>query len=66
MASRSSLPEAVLQAVKAEGYTLSDREFDRVETPERNWYEVEAVKDRREWQLYVEDNCTIFDVRHDD
>lgn len=61
-----SLPEAVLQAVKAEGYTLSDREFDRVETPERNWYEVEAVKDRREWQLYVEDNGTIFDVRHDD
>lgn len=61
-----SLPEAVLQAVKAEGYTLSERDFERVETPERNWYEVEAVKDRREWQLYVEDNGTIFDVRQDD
>ena len=61
-----SLPDAVRQAVEAEGYRISDREFDRVETPDRNWYEVEAVKDRREWELYVEDDGNIFDVRRDD
>lgn len=61
-----TLPDAVRQTVEAEGYTISDREFERVETPDRNWYEVEARKDRREWKLYIEDNGTLFDVRHDD
>ena len=61
-----SLPDAVQQAVEAGGYRISDREYDRVETPDGNWYEVEAVKDRREWKLYVTDDGTIFDTRHDD
>lgn len=61
-----TLPDAVRQTVEAEGYTISDREFERVETPDRNWYEVEARKDRREWKLCIEDNGTLFDVRHDD
>lgn len=61
-----SLPDAVRQAVEAAGYRISDREFDRVESPERSWYEVEAVKDRREWKLYVTDDGTIFDTRYDD
>lgn len=61
-----SLPDAVRQAVEAGGYRISDREFDRVETPDRAWYEVEAVKDRREWTLYVADDGTIIDTRYDD
>ena len=61
-----SLPDAVQQAVEAGGYRISDREYDRVETPDGNWYEVEAVKDRREWKLYVTDDGTIFDTRYDD
>ena len=61
-----SLPDAVQQAVEAGGYRISDREYDRVETPDGNWYEVEAVKDRREWKLYVTDDGTIFNTRHDD
>lgn len=61
-----SLPEAVRQGIEAGGYRISDHEFERVETPDRCWYEVEAVKDRREWQLYVGDDGTIFDARRDD
>ena len=60
------LPDAVRQAVEDAGYRISDREFERVETPDRNWYEVEAVKDRREWQLYVADDGTILEERYDD
>lgn len=61
-----SLPDAVRQGIEEAGYRISDREFERVETPDRNWYEVEAVKDRREWQLYVGDDGTIYDARRDD
>ena len=60
------LPDAVRAAVEAEGYRITEREYERVETPDRNWYEVEAVKDRREWNLYVADDGTILEERRDD
>ena len=60
------LPDAVRAAVETAGYRITDREFERVETPDRNWYEVEAVKDRSEWNLYVADDGTILEERRDD
>ncbi len=61
-----TLPDTVRQAVEAAGYRISDHEYERVETPDRNWYEVEAVKDRREWELCVADDGTILSERYDD
>lgn len=60
------LPDVVRQAIEAEGYRISDRDFERVETSDVNWYEVEAVKDRGEWQLRVADDGTILDARYGD
>ena len=59
------LPAAVRQAIENEGYRISDDEYDRVEAPDRKWYEVEAWKNG-EWKLYVDDNGSIFNRRADD
>ena len=61
-----SLPDAVRQGIEAEGYRISDNEFERIEKPDGSWYEVEAVKDRREWQLHVADDGTILAAHRDD
>lgn len=61
-----SLPAPVRQGIEAEGYRISDDDFERVESPDGSWYEVEAVKDCREWQLYVGDDGTILNAHRDD
>lgn len=60
------LPEAVKNAVIAEGYTLDDDEFDYVETADSAWYEVEVRKGRDELKLYISPAGEILRTEYDD
>ena len=60
------LPEAVKNAVAAQGYTLDDNEFDYVETAESAWYEVEVRKGRDELKLYISPTGEILRTEYDD
>jgi hypothetical protein len=48
-----------LDAVQQAGYTLDDDEFECIETSGGMWYEFEARKDRREYDLRVDTNGNI-------
>ena len=60
------LPEAVKNALAAQGYTPDDREFDYVETPDSSWYEVEVRKGRDELKLYISPTGEILRTEYDD
>lgn len=60
------LPEAVKNAVAAQGYTLDDNEFDYVETADSAWYEVEVRKGRDELKLYISPAGEILRTEYDD
>ena len=53
------LPQNILDAVQQAGYTLDDDEFECIETSGGMWYEFEARKDRREYDLRVDTNGNI-------
>lgn len=53
------LPQNILDAVQQAGYTLDDDEFECIETSGGMWYEFEARKDRREYNLRVDTNGNI-------
>ena len=53
------LPQNILDAVQQAGYTLDDDEFECIETSSGMWYEFEARKDRREYDLRVDTNGNI-------
>ena len=51
--------EQAADAVQQAGYTLDDDEFECIETSSGMWYEFEARKDRREYDLRVDTNGNI-------
>lgn len=61
------LPEAVKQAIKANGYTPDDNEFTFVETAKgTSWYEIEVRKGREERELHVSPTGEILRTEYDD
>lgn len=60
------LPEAVKNAITAQGYTLDDHEFDYVETADSTWYEVEVRQGRNELKLHISPAGEILRTEYDD
>lgn len=53
------LPRNILDAIRNGGYAVTDDEFECTETPNGMWYEVEATKDFREYDLRIDTDGNI-------
>ena len=60
------LPEAVRQALSDNGYRPDDDEATYMETPDGQWYEIDAYKNRQEWEVRISADGTLISERLDD
>ena len=60
------LPEAVRQALSDNGYRPDDDEATYMETPDGQWYEIDAYKNHQEWEVRISADGTLISERLDD
>lgn len=61
-----TLSEVVKAALESAGYRIADNDFNCIQTPEGKWYEVEAYRNGREWEVSVDESGNILSERRDD